>query len=362
MTIEYAVGSWGLFCGDERRQLVMIDDAPYGPSSARKSMQATPRRLLLDDGRIDQVYSTGVPLDEVAAQGGSSWRVLVRPVHSPRSSTLIAVFAIVLPLDAPVPEQPLVGCWEWEIASRGYSWPTSHRRTYWDENLFKIYGISTDVIAKHGGSWEAEEWTSNLIARSDQMRINSAFRNIIQDGINGDANVFRCLTYHIVAGYGADGERETRHLRLVGKVAPYQPTDETILIHGFSYPVSEEFHDAVFGQDISSSRVDEVLRGVMGLAPQPTAVLDVATLDTLMTSASWKTEHFGNIRAFGELVTLPHEDLRSFIARAAADHANPHSTDALVHRPDGVVTPARLTAIGVSSSIQGQDVVVRLDL
>lgn len=359
-SVQLDVGSWGLFCGHGGRQIVLVDDTPCGPSSARKYTRRIPRELLLDEPRVARAYRTGNATTEVVIHGGEEWIVALRPVFSPRSSTLLGVLAAVSPAGVPLPEPPLVGAWEWVIERQEDGKPTPRRRTYWDHNLFRIYEVDPSVAQQRQGYWEAGEWASELIDRSDQMRVNTSIRDAIQEGLQGIAGVFRCLTYDIITGYGAQTQGR-KHLRLVGLIVPVEARDEKILMQGFSYEVPESFQDVSFEQDATAARVDDVLRGVMALAREPMAVVDVETLDVLMTSASWRREDFGHVGGLGELAIDDSGELHNFIRTAAGDTERTSSMKVDLRRTDGSVQRVGMAVTGVRSGALGRDAVIRLD-
>lgn len=360
MPIQLDVGAWGLFCGHGGRQLVRVGGEPCGPVSARKITRAIPRRLLLDENRVAETFHDGTATIEQVTHVGARWTVARQPVLSPWSSTLIGVLAAVFPEGEAVPEPPLVGCWEWVIDRQADGLPTPHRRTYWDRNLFHIYDVDPDVSQQRQGYWEAGEWASELIDQSDQIRVNTSVRDGIAEGLQGISGAFRCLTYNVVTGYGSE-HRGRRHLRLVGMVVPVAPGDENIILQGFSYEAPDWFQDIAFEQDANAARVDDVLRGVMSLAKEPMAVVDAATLDVLMTSASWRREDFGHIGGLGEFAIDDTGELHRFISAAAADSDHPASMKVGLRRTDGSVQTVTLAVTGVKSGRRGRDAVIRLD-
>ena len=361
MTQQLDIGSWGLFCGQEGRQLVLIDDQPCGPVSARKVMRTVPRRLLLDETRVARAIETGQLSTETVAYRDTNWVVTVCPLSSPRTSSIIGVLAVVTRAGQPVPPTPLVGTWEWEIKRSPEGEPTPHRRTYWDRNLFHIYDVDPSVAQQRRGYWEAGEWANELIVQADQMRVNSSIRNGIQDGLHGVTGLSRCLTYNVITGYGTNRTGH-KHLRFVGIVAPVNPDDEEILLRGFSYEVPSWFHDMAFEQDVNAARVDDVLRGVIELVGEPMAVLDAATLGVLMTSPSWRQLDLGHVGGFDDFVIDDSETIHNFIASADDDTEGSRSMAVQLRRADGSVQGVLLTAKGVRSGTQGHDAVIRLDL
>ncbi|WP_181273635.1 hypothetical protein [Brevibacterium oceani] len=366
MTVQLDSGSWGLFGGPGARQIVLVDDEPCGPSSARKFTKRIPRELLLDSNRIAKAYETGEAIDEVVEHVDRRWRVVVEPTASPRSNSPMGVLAAVAPVEEALPPRPLVGSWEWEIELDDQQQPTMQRRTYWDRNLYEIYEVDPAVDQQTQGFWETGEWSNELIDRSDQMRVASLVRDGIQEGLAGEGamkmtGVLRCLTYNVVTGYGAE-HRGRKHLRLVGQIVPIERTATTIRIFGFSYEVPETFHDMAFVQDVNAGRVDDVLRGVMSLVKNPMAVVDVETLDVLMTSTSWRNEDFGQVGGLGEFIVEDDCRVHKFIRSAAENTENSTTMPVALRRVDGSVREVAMTVVGVRSGVQGHDAVVRLDL
>lgn len=355
-SIQFDVGSWGLFCGPCGRQLALVDNTPCGPVSARKLACAVPRRLLLDEDRLARVFSDGTGVSETITHAGAEWAIELRPIRSPRTSTLIGVLAGVWPSTETVPDPPLIGSWEWEVELDGDGQTTAHKRTYWDQNLREIYAVDPAYARRSSDHLECGIWMSELVDRVDQVRLNASIRDGLQDGMMGVVGGFRCLTYNVVTGYGSPSPGR-RHLRLVGQVVPVQPGDDMIIMQGFSYEAPPDFHDLALEHD--AARVDDVLRGVMELSKEPLAVLDVSTLAVLMTTQAWRQQ---GLHHTGEFTVDDPCGLHEFIMAAAEDTENAHSRAIRVIRFDGSLRPARITVIGVRSGFHGQDAAVRVDL
>jgi hypothetical protein len=361
----YDVGSWGLFCGQEGRQVVMIDGQPCGPNSARKQMRRVPRELLMEEDRFGRAWRTGERIDETVVREGCSWRVVVRPKLSPRSGCVIGALAAVYPANADLPDPPQVGGWEWEIELDENHQPTPRRRTYWDRELYALYEVDPVADQQSLGYWEAGQWANELIDKADQMRVGTLVRDGIQEGLTGvgkmgETGTVRCLTYHVVTGYGSR-RRGRKHLRLVGQIVPVLPDDGKVVIQGFSYEVPEAFHDMTFVQDANAGRVDDVLRGVMSLSRELMAVVDVDTLELLMTSASWRDEGLGHVGGLGRFAEDVSGDLHGFIRDAATDAEDPSCRRIQLRRMDGTALSVDMTVIGVRSGEHGRDALVRLD-
>lgn len=356
------VGAWGLFCGAEGRQIVMIGERPCGPVSSRKLTRRVPRALLLDENRVAAVYQYGQEIDEIVEHNGRTWRVKLVPLRSPRSKTVVGVHAIVVRDGAELPQRPLVGLWEWVIDRQPDGQPGSKRVTYWDENLFRLYDMDPMIADKHHGCWEAGEWANQLIEPTDQMRVATSIRDGVQDGIAGVVEKVRCLTYNVVTGYGQSIENQgRRHLRLVGVIPRIYPAAENILLQGFSYEVPETFHDMAFEQDANAARVDDVLRGVMELAQDPMVVVDAETLNVLMSSAAWRRKSFGSVDSLLELHLENLDEVRQLVRAAAAQPSRHHQTTAGWVFPDGSRGSCPIVVAGVQSGQHMDSAVIRMD-
>lgn len=359
------VGVWGLFCGTDGRQLVRIGETPCGPVSARKLMRVVPRRLLLDEPRVSTAIHTGVGYADDVVIGEQVYTVVTRPVLSPHCRVPVAVMALVIEQGGVIPPAPVVGGWEWEISWDGTNIPSPHTRTraYWDRELFELYEVDPSVAQQRQGYWEAGAWTSELLAAADQMRVNVSIRDGIHDGVNGAAGVLRCLTYDVVTGYGTE-QPGSKHLRLVGAVAPVSERDPVIFMRGVSYEVPSDFQDITFEGEAAGARVDDVLRGVLELSLDPIAVIDAVTMDVLMSSASWRDAAFGQISHIGQLgdfAPARKDELQRFIDQAAHITTGPLSMRLDLESPAVCPGEVVVTAIGVKSGVNGLYAVIRID-
>lgn len=362
MLNQLDVSSWGLFCGEEGRQLVRIDDEACGPVSARKVTRALPRRLLLDENRVAQAFRTGEALTEEVTCGTTLYTIEIRPLFAPKSKTVIAVYAGVWPVNESTPEPPEVGCWEWVIEREENGSPSVRKRTYWDEGLFKIYSLDSSLAQAFPGYWDAGTWMNQLVDQADKLRLNTSIREGVHDGLAGVTGRVRCLTYHAVTGYGSSRPGR-RHLRLVGHFVPVESQDMNIVLQGFSYPVPEWFQDLALEQD--AARVDDALGAVLELAQSPIAIVDTTTFEVLSSSLVWQQEGLGHNGPMGgmsnRLVGDP-EIVKRFLRVAAQDVESPHSTTLDVWLSDGSVGQVTLTVLGVRGTGPGRDAVVRIDL
>lgn len=342
----------------------MVADEPSRPVSARKHTHRVPRRLLLDEDRLAMVSSSGRGFEQTVRHADQDWQVLLRPLLSPVSKTVMAIQAGVWPVGEQVSPPPLVGCWEWRIRRDAEGRPTLDRRSYWDENVFRIYRVDQRSSTNEEGYFDVSDWGQEMVDPADQIRVNGSIRDALQASGSGDlASIcgrLYGLTFDIVTGYGSS-DRGAAHLRSIGFLAPFTPEDESLSILGLSHEAPWDFHEMALDQDHDAVRVDDVLRGVMELAHEPMAVVDPESLDVLMASPAWRRQDFGHVGALTELVG-DDDGLHELIATAADDRNMAARSLKIVLEGSGVRRrEVTMTVTGVQAAV-GRDVVVRLDL
>lgn len=306
MSDHLSIGQWGMFGGPDGKQLIILDGQPCGPVSARKVLDETPRRLLLDEGRVTEA-STSERDDtvEVVTLAGRQLRVETRQIVSPWSKTVVGVFAGVWPVEDETPEPPLVGSWEWVIAMKDGE--ITGRRTFWTKTLFDLYEVDSEV-ARASGYWEVDVWASELVAQGDQLRFFTSLR----DGYWDDWTGVRCATFDAIAGYGTS-DRHAKHLRLVAQKGAMS-TEDTLVFQGFSYEVPEVFADRALAEEYPT---DDAFTGLMGLVQEPMAIVDPNSLEVLVSSDAWQNEELGEVRSLKQIVQEDAVAVRKFLIDAA---------------------------------------------
>lgn len=306
MTSALAIGQWGMFTGPEGKQLVILDQDPVGPVSARKVLDEAPRRLLLNDGRVAAATAMeAADLSEDVEYNGEQLRVEIRQIVSPWSHTVVGVFAGVWPAGEDIPEPPLVGSWEWVVEMSGKT--ITGRRTFWNRELFDLYEVDSDV-ARQSGYWEVDVWASELVSENDTLRFFTSLR----DGYWDDWTGVRCATFDAIAGYGTDSRRK-KHLRLVAQKGAMS-TDTELIFQGFSYEVPEVFSDRSLAEEYPT---DNALGGLLGLVQEPMAIVDPFSLEVLMSTPAWRREDFGSARSLKEILAEDPAPVRQFMIDAA---------------------------------------------
>ena len=309
------------------------------------------------------VSTSGRGLEQTVRHAEQDWQVLLRPLISPVTKTIAAVQAGVWPVGTLVEEPPLIGCWEWRIARGEDGRPTLDRRSYWDENVFRIYGVDQRASVNEEGYFDVSDWGQDMVDPADQIRVNGSIRDAFVASGGGDLSglVGRLygLTFDIMTGYGST-KRGSAHLRSLGFLAPFAAEDEKLSIIGLSHEAPRDFHEMALDQEQDAVRVDDVLRGVMELTHEPMAVVDSESLDMLMVSSAWRQQDFGHVGALTDLVR-DEDGLHELVESAANDrHMAAQSRVITVERTDGSVRQVKMTVTGVQSAV-GRDAVIRLD-
>lgn len=306
MSSVLEAGQWGLFTGPDGKQLVMCDGEPCGPGAARKILAETPRRLLLDEGRVERFMAGDRSSDGIIVEhNGVNYRIATKPIIAPWSKTILGVFAGVFPIDEAIPEPPLVGSWEWLI--KQHNGEVLGRRTFWNQELFDLYEVDSAVAEQTAGYWEVDVWASELVANCDQLRFFSSLR----DGY-WDRPGVRCASFDAIAGYGTDN-RYRKHLRLVAQRGDIS-TPEQLVLHGFSYEVPAGYSDRALAEEYPT---EYALDGFMELIRDPIAVVDPVSLEVLMSTDGWKSRSFGQSRNLKETIGDNPADVRRFLLDAA---------------------------------------------
>jgi len=331
------IGQWGLFCGPEGKQLVILDDDPCGPVAARRLLHEIPRRLLLDAGRIVAATATERPdTVEVVDLAGRALRVETRQIISPWSRTPVGVFAGVFPAESPTPDVPLVGSWEWVVQIDGPN--IVGRRTFWNQNLFNLYEVDSAVAEQASGYWEVDVWASELVVEGDQLRFFSSLRDGYWDNWSG----VRCATFDIMAGYGT-ATRTRKHLRLVAAKGQMS-TAESLIFQGFSYEVPEVFADRALAEEYPT---DSVLTGFMSLIEDPIAIIDPFSLEVLMSTPAWRHQDFGQARGLKDILAEDINDVRQFLIDTADGDATPKTRNLLLRDRNGGTRQLGITVVSL---------------
>ena len=347
---ELGIGQWGLFSGPEGKQLIAIDGQPCGPVSARKITQGAPRRLLLDEGRIERIVSGAVDqLPAVVEFNGQRLRVEAKPVVSPWSRTVVGVHAGVWPEGEKVPAPPLAGSWEWVVALKDGE--IVGRRTFWNQELFDLYEVDSAVAQQQSGYWEVDVWASELVAEGDQLRFFSSLRDGYWDSWTG----VRCATFDAIAGYGTD-YRHKKHLRLVAQQGR-MTTENRLIFQGFSYEVPEVFADRALAEEYPT---DNALTSFMKIVKDPMAIVDPFSLEVLMSTPAWREEDFGSARALQEALAEDPVPVRDFLIDAV--DSGEERTSELLMRSGGGQREFHVCVIGMDRGAQKDALaVVRLN-
>lgn len=298
---------------DERRQWTLVDHLNkeqsgllgigrdnYHGASVRKNLSALGRDLLID--RIRVVADTATAIDDTVERKGVTYRVLVEPILSPTSGTLVAVHGVYFPAGEEVPERPIVGALEWDI------WDDGRVQTTWDDNMFRLYEISRTGSASPTG--DMNQWVSQLIAPEDRARMKLTIDSGIKD---------------------SNGKRYFVHYRIITRQGTANPGVKNLEVSSSCNPdpvlplrrlraITREVPELIPAINPEFGDTGGLMRAIFELSTDTVlAAVDIRRWQTFMTSRSW--EAFGiQIPQYGYLPHVIHPD--DFTAFREASQSN----------------------------------------
>lgn len=219
-------GRWILI--DARFQLLAVGDDLYPGLSPKSHLDPTARHILLP--RVREAVTTRLEREAAVLDDGRRWVTRVVPVLGAASGMALAVLAYYGPVDTEVPQPPLVGSWEWHVTPPG---PDQEMRTYWSQELFRIYGIDppqAHIDPETGWRfWEGAQFFDELVAdssRAELRRVLDEFRA----ATNTDA---LHVAFYQVRNHQSG---ELQHMRLAGRTYITSQAGDR-WVRGFSHRV-----------------------------------------------------------------------------------------------------------------------------
>lgn len=193
-------GHWVVL--DARFHLLAIGQTLYQGTSARSSLDATARRVLLPAMRAS--YVDRRPRADTLRDLGRGWVIGVHPIFGPVSGHPVAMLGCYGPAGSPLPEPPLIGSWEWHVTPPGIG---QRMRLYWTRDTFAVY----DIPAPAGDGpfwWETPQWLDEIVV--DPHRTN--VRRVLETFLTATSDTL--LTHAFAARSPATGQ--VHHVRLAG--------------------------------------------------------------------------------------------------------------------------------------------------
>lgn len=287
-------GRWLLL--DARQRLLAIGSSLFHGQSPRSYVDPISRRLLLPAAA--EVADSGEALDMVRHDNDRALWITVRPVIG-RSGAVHALLAAYVDADRELPPAPKIGTWEWDAP---------RLRTYWDRDLFDIYGFDPQDDTRQ--YWESPEWFGLLDQGGyPQMReVLARFQSASDEHL---------IIHMFRVARARDGELTT--LRLAGRAVLEDGTPRwfrgiTMPVDGFQFEVDELFREQQF------------LDAALQLCPNPMAVIDLMDLRIYLTNATWKkSDILAPADMHLETITHP-DDFERFVDFMRAAPAVPSQT------------------------------------
>ncbi|WP_307857536.1 hypothetical protein [Paenarthrobacter sp. DKR-5] len=297
--------------------LLAIGSETFAGASVRKNLDALGRDLLLEPLRA--AAQVPRPTDcEVTHRNGTRYRIIVDPILSPLTGTLVACLALYAEAGDVVARRPKVGATEWRIAADGGI------ETAWNDDLHEIYELPRTGPSPVAGM---NEWISRFVAPEDRARMK-----VTIDASISSANTRRYLVpYRIVTARGM-AVPTVKNLQACGRVIPgVEPG--TKWLRAITREVSEVPACPVtpeFGDYESSS----LLRAAFDLViDRVLMAVDTACWQTFMVSDNWgrfglerardgylePVVHPGDYQLFQAIVALPVPARRAVVRFLHAD-------------------------------------------
>lgn len=269
-SIEESRGKWILvdYLNKEQSGLLSIGEVNFHGASVRKNLNATGRELLVE--RIREAAESRSGVDEIVERRGGSFRVLVEPILSPVSRSLVAVLAVFTFQGEALPPRPVVGSMEWLI------WDDGRIETAWDDNMYTLYEISRTGSASPTGDMNA--WVGRLIAPEDRARMKLTI----------DAGIKQ-----------SNGHRYFVHYRIVTRIDSDNPGIKNLEVASSSNPdpvlpmrrllgVTREVPELIPAINPEFGDTGGLMRAIFDLATDDAlAAVDIRRWQTFMTSNSW---------------------------------------------------------------------------
>ncbi|MDB6425956.1 hypothetical protein [Curtobacterium sp. 20TX0008] len=346
---------WLLLTGQDLDRVVRIGRKPVGPVSLRRQ-SSMPARLALMPA-LERVVKQDLRrvVHETALVQGQRWQVIVHPIRTPFTDTLIAAHAIVAPEHQRLHPPEPAGCWEWLIERAPDGSPSTRRKSYWNRDLFDVYRVDAAQPARSLGAWDVSDWQNELVYEGDRARIAQAVR----DALDGAMGQLSSLTFRIWSGLGSP-DRALTNVRIVAKLGTPLP-DGTLIISGITYRVPEQFNERTL--PLATSDIDDIIRGLQTLDPSPTALVHPETLEVFLSSPPWTLLFGRGATSLTDAISADGSHLHDFLLACAQDTVAREYDDTVSAAPqEGDMLQARLTACGVESrrGVALRDVLIRI--
>lgn len=271
--------------------VLSIGSMNFSGVSMRKNFDSVARELLLERTRRAMVSASAVK--ERADVRGTEYDVVVEPILSPTTRTVIGALAIYVPAGMELPERPVVGAIEWEILDGG-------RRitTVWNDDMFTLYGIRRSGM---GSAGDFTQWVNELIAPEDRARM----KVVITGGIAAPDEQRHLVAYRILTGEG-----QSKYLEASGRVYMDQESGAKWLrsitreVPGTAPAVTPNNVDTSSGP---------LLRAAFELSDNAMFALDISWSQIFMTSPSWEKQDL-QYPSQGHIPHVVHpDDLQMFL-------------------------------------------------
>ncbi|QNE48616.1 hypothetical protein F1C58_16275 (plasmid) [Glaciihabitans sp. INWT7] len=299
-------GQWLLV--EREQHLLAAGDKTYTGVSLRRTLDPVGRAILMPELKSAAQRTTDTALE--VSYDSRNWVVRTIPIIAPQSGEITAVLGIYVEAGDVLPGAPIVGSWEWEVSPPG---PNQTMRSYWDDEMFEIYGIEPTGHSSGRGAWPTPQWFNEIIVPEDRARL----RIMIDEGISAVTPELHTLIYSVVTGSGSS-KPGRRKLRLSGR-AHKDASADIVWLRGITHEISDHIDESTPG--LTAALTDDFLRAAFELATDVAlAAVDTRYWHVYMTSPGWEAAGLatitnGSISSLAERTDIA--ELEQFLLAAA---------------------------------------------
>lgn len=268
----------------EREQnLLAAGGKTFTGVSLRRALDPVGRAILMPELKAAAQRKAETTIE--VSHDSRNWIVRTIPIIAPQSGAVTAMLGIYSEVGEDVPAVPLVGSWEWEVSPPG---PNQTMRSFWDDEMFEIYGIAPTGDSLGTGAWPTPQWFNEIIVPEDRARL----RVVIDEGISAVTPELHTLIYSVIIG-SRSSKPGRRKLRLSGR-AHKQESSDTVWLRGITHEISDHIDESTPG--LTAALTDDFLRAAFELATDVAlAAVDTRYWHVYMTSPGWETSRLTTI-------------------------------------------------------------------
>lgn len=308
--------------------LLAVGDVTIDGKSPRKSLTETGRRILLP--LLIQAMDDRTAVEAATEYRGAPLTVVATPILTPDRTRVVGAYGCYAPKGDPVPEEPLIGAWQWTVDLSGNN--VGDTSSLWDDNLYRLHEYDPSSVSSTKGP--VGDWLTKLLPREDRAQV----KTVVDAGLAAANGIHQMLTFGAITRLGTENPGR-KQLALTGTSEAVEGSPGVIRAYGFTREVPEPTRVITSGLDVVN--VADFTRAYFELASETAFVaIDCVQSYVFMTSPSWETLGF-HPDFEGDLATLSTADERNRV----------EETIATARRPDQATPPVLTTSLKTRTGI-----------